>query len=86
LLRPGGALIVKTNDTQPAWKYRVARAQETLMTALGLTMGGGELHFLSARENAALLAGAGFSVAVQRLQHWSPYPHVLYVARPTDSP
>ena len=80
-LAAGGVLLVKTNDTTPAWKYRIARAQESAMTALGLTMGGGELYFLSARENAAMIERAGFTVEIERLSHWTPYPHMLMRAR-----
>lgn len=81
LLAPDGVLLVKTNDTHPAWKYGIARAQERLMTGTGLTLGTGELHFRSCTENAALLRGAGFSVQVEHLAHWTPYPHTLFIAR-----
>ncbi len=82
LLTPGGVLLLKTNDTHPAWKYAVARAQEKVMTGVGLTLGTGELHFRSCAENAALLRGAGFAPEIHHLAHWTPYPHTLFVARP----
>jgi 2-polyprenyl-3-methyl-5-hydroxy-6-metoxy-1,4-benzoquinol methylase len=82
LLTPQGTLLLKTNDTHPAWKYRVARMQEKLMTGAGLTMGTGELHFRSCAENAAILREVGFTVETHHLPHWSPYPHTLFVARP----
>ncbi|MBM3512998.1 MAG: class I SAM-dependent methyltransferase [Alphaproteobacteria bacterium] len=81
MLAAGGVLLLKTNDTHPAWKYHVARAQERLMTGMGLTMGSGKLHFMSSGENADLLRRAGFSVETVHLRHWSPYPHVLFIAR-----
>ncbi|MGE3474386.1 MAG: class I SAM-dependent methyltransferase [Rhodospirillaceae bacterium] len=81
LLAPGGVLLLKTNDTHPAWKYAVARAQEKVMTGIGLTLGTGELHFRSCAENAALLRGAGFAPEIHHLAHWTPYPHTLFVAR-----
>jgi 2-polyprenyl-6-hydroxyphenyl methylase/3-demethylubiquinone-9 3-methyltransferase len=81
LLAPDGVLVLKTNDTHPAWKYGVTRAQERLMTGLGLTMGTGALHFLSCHQNADLLAQTGFRAEVHHLRHWSPYPHTLFVAR-----
>ncbi len=81
LIAPHGLLLLKTNDTRPAWKYRWARFEEQLMTGLGLTEGQG-LHFFSAAENQALLAAAGFQARVVRLDTWLPYPHVLFVARP----
>lgn len=81
LLAPGGVLILKTNDTAPAWKYEVARAQERLMTGAGFTMGTGALHFLSRAQNAALLEETGFQPVAYPLRHWTPYPHLLFVAR-----
>ena len=77
LLHDDGVLVLKTNDTHPAWKYAVARTQEKVMTGSGLTLGTGELHFRSCAQNAALLREAGFRAA-----HWTPYPHTLFVARP----
>src|SRR5215218_10425845 len=44
LIAPHGLLLVKTNDTAPAWKYRWARFEEQLMTGFGFTAGEG-LHF-----------------------------------------
>jgi hypothetical protein len=81
LLAPHGTLVVKTNDTHPAWRFQVARLQEKLMTGAGFTLGTGELHFRSCAENAALLREAGFAVEIHHLPHWSPYPHTLFVAR-----
>jgi len=81
VLAPDGILLLKTNDTHPVWKYQVARAQEKLMTGLGLTLGTGELHFRSCAENAALLRGAGFAAEIRHLAHWTPYPHTLFIAR-----
>ncbi len=82
LLRSDGVLVLKTNDTHPAWKYAVARAQEKAMTGAGLTLGTGELHFRSCAQNAALLRDAGFVANTHHLAHWTPYPHTLFVARP----
>lgn len=76
-----GVLVLKTNDTRPAWKYRVARLQEEMMTGLGLTMGHG-LYFLSRQQNAALLELAGFRPRIVDLRSWLPYPHVMFVSRP----
>lgn len=81
LLAPHGTLVVKTNDTHPAWRFQVARLQEKLMTGAGLTLGTGELHFRSCAENAALLRAVGFAVEIHHLKHWTPYPHTLFVAR-----
>jgi 2-polyprenyl-6-hydroxyphenyl methylase/3-demethylubiquinone-9 3-methyltransferase len=81
-IAPSGVLIVKANDTRPAWKYAVARGQEALMTTIGLTMGHGALHFLSREENAELISRAGFSPRFVDLNSWLPYPHVMFVCRP----
>jgi 2-polyprenyl-6-hydroxyphenyl methylase/3-demethylubiquinone-9 3-methyltransferase len=80
-IMPNGVFVLKTNDTAPAWKYRVARLQEQAMTGVGLTMGHG-LFFLSQRQNAELLRLAGFEPTVVDLNTWLPYPHVMFVSRP----
>jgi 2-polyprenyl-6-hydroxyphenyl methylase/3-demethylubiquinone-9 3-methyltransferase len=80
-IAPDGVLILKTNDTRPPWKYRVARLQEEAMTGLGLTMGHG-LYFLSREQNAGLLELAGFRPTIVDLNNWLPYPHVMFVSRP----
>jgi 2-polyprenyl-6-hydroxyphenyl methylase/3-demethylubiquinone-9 3-methyltransferase len=82
LLKPKGLLLLKTNDRKPRWKYLWARFEEQMMTALGLTEGQG-LYFLNAAQNRALLGIAGFEAEVIRLDSWLPYPHVLFVARPS---
>jgi 2-polyprenyl-6-hydroxyphenyl methylase/3-demethylubiquinone-9 3-methyltransferase len=81
-IAPDGVLIVKANDTRPPWKYRVARLQEEAMTGLGLTMGHGNLHFLSREQNAGLLELAGFQPRIVDLNNWLPYPHVMFVSTP----
>ena len=80
-IAPDGVFILKTNDTRPPWKYRVARLQEEAMTGLGLTMGHG-LYFLSREQNAGLLELAGFRPTIVDLNNWLPYPHVMFVSRP----
>jgi 2-polyprenyl-3-methyl-5-hydroxy-6-metoxy-1,4-benzoquinol methylase len=83
LLAPDGLLLVKTNDTHPAWKYAVVRLEEELMVrALGFTLGG-ELHFRGTAEYLALLRLAGFESRVLNLDSWLPVPHRLYVCRPS---
>lgn len=82
LLAPDGVLLLKTNDRKPRWKYWWARFEEQIMTGLGLTAGQG-LYFLTAAQNRALLNLAGFQADVLRLDSWLPYPHVLFVARPS---
>jgi len=81
-ISPSGVLVLKTNDTRPPWKYRVARLQEQLMTGLGLTLSHGDLHFLSREQNAGLLELTGFQPRIVDLNTWLPYPHVMFVSRP----
>jgi len=80
LLAPGGVLVLKTNDTTPRWSYLLTRAQERLMTGVGLTLGDG-LHFLSAGEHLELLRATGFEARVAPLPGWSLHPHRLFVCR-----
>jgi 2-polyprenyl-6-hydroxyphenyl methylase/3-demethylubiquinone-9 3-methyltransferase len=81
-IAPDGVLILKANDTRPPWKYRVARLQEQAMTTLKLTMGHGDLYFMSREQNAGLLELAGFRPVIVDLNSWLPYPHVMFVSRP----
>src|SRR4051812_7660347 len=81
-IAPDGVLVLKTNDTAPAWKYRVARLQEQAMTGLGLTLGHGALHFFSSEQNAELLRQAGFEPRMVDLNSVLPYPHVMFICRP----
>jgi 2-polyprenyl-3-methyl-5-hydroxy-6-metoxy-1,4-benzoquinol methylase len=81
-IAPNGVFVLKTNDTAPAWKYRVARLQEQAMTGVGLTLGHGALHFFSRQQNADLLRNAGFEPRVVDLNTWLPYPHIMFVSRP----
>ena len=81
-IAPDGVLVLKANDTRPAWKYRVARLQEQLMTGIGLTLGGHGLHFLSRAQNSDLLEQAGFAPRTVPLATLLPYPHVMFVSRP----
>lgn len=83
MLAPGGRLILKTNDTHPAWKYRWAWFQEVAMTRIGLTLGTGSLHFISCEETVTLLKQAGFGdILVEHLGSLLPYPHTLFSCSP----
>ena len=83
LLRPEGKLVLKTNDTHPAWKYRWAWLQELAMTRIGLTMGEEALHFTSCTQTMGLLKEAGFRrIEVVHLPFLLPYPHTLFSCSP----
>jgi SAM-dependent methyltransferase len=82
LLAPGGVLLLKTNDTQPRWKYTIVRLEEEVMVrALRLTYGG-QIHFRGIPEYLELLRAAGFDASVREIDGWRPAPHRLYICRP----
>lgn len=81
LLASDGTLIIKSSDTRPAWKYAVTYVQERFMTGARLTLGHCGLHFLSCEKKNTLLNHAGFMTETYRLQHWTPYPHTLFLVR-----
>jgi 2-polyprenyl-6-hydroxyphenyl methylase/3-demethylubiquinone-9 3-methyltransferase len=86
LLAPDGVLLLKTNDTNPRWKYAVVRAEEELMVrVLGLTFGG-QVHFRGVTVYTRLLAAAGFGGRVLDVGQGRPAPHRLYVGRPLELP
>jgi 2-polyprenyl-3-methyl-5-hydroxy-6-metoxy-1,4-benzoquinol methylase len=81
-LAPDGLLLLKTNDTQPRWKYAVVRAEEELMVrVIGFTYGG-EVHFRGVPQYLELLDAADFDAQVVSLDSWLPVPHRLFLARP----
>ncbi len=83
LLRPGGKLVLKTNDTHPAWRFRWAWLQEVAMTRIGLTMGEHALYFISCKQTVELLKEAGFrQTEVVHLPFLLPYPHTLFICTP----
>ena len=72
-IRPGGCLIVKDVDTQPAYKRWFTHALDLLMSP------GGVIHYWPAGELAALLQRIGFRVYRHLMVDFLPYPHVLFV-------
>ena len=83
LLGSDGKLVLKTNDTHPAWKYRWAWLQEVAMTRIGLTMGEEALYFVSCKKTVQILKEAEFSrVEVVHLPFLLPYPHTLFLCSP----
>ena len=74
-IRPGGCLIVKDVDTQPAYKRWFTHALDLLMSP------GGVIHYWPAGELAALLQRIGFRVYRHLMVDVLPYPHVLFVCR-----
>ncbi|MGI9120976.1 MAG: class I SAM-dependent methyltransferase [Acidimicrobiales bacterium] len=79
-LRPGGVVVVKEVATSPRWKFRWNKAQETLSTkVLGITAGGGGLHFVPPSTMAGWLADTGLSTTSIPLDRGYPWPHHLLV-------
>ena len=72
-IRPGGCLIVKDVDTQPAYKRWFTHALDLLMSP------GGVIHYWPAGELAALFQRIGFRVYRHLMVDFLPYPHVLFV-------
>ena len=80
IVRPGGALVWKTQEDRPRWKFWITRGQEWLATRAGLTAGA-SLTFLSRERALALLEAAGFRDVEARGFPGRIYTDVLFVAR-----
>jgi SAM-dependent methyltransferase len=72
-IRPGGRLLVKDVDTQPAYKRWFTHALDLLMSP------GGVIHYWPAGELQALLQRVGFRVYRHLMVDVLPYPHVLFI-------
>ncbi len=81
-VRPGGVVVLKEMGTQPRWKARWNRAQETLATRvfrITESVGAG-MTFVSPDEMAEWLTVAGLDVEHRSVDHGYPWPHHLVVA------
>jgi SAM-dependent methyltransferase len=72
-IRPGGRLIVKDVDTQPAYKRWFTHALDLLMSPRSV------VHYWPAGELQTLLQRIGFRVYRHLMVDVLPYPHVLFV-------
>src|SRR5262249_8046656 len=72
-IRPGGRLIVKDVDTQPAYKRWFTHALDLLMSPRGV------IHYWPAGELQGLLQRIGFRVFRHLMVDILPYPHVIFV-------
>jgi 2-polyprenyl-3-methyl-5-hydroxy-6-metoxy-1,4-benzoquinol methylase len=77
-VRPGGRLIVKDVDTQPAYKRWFTHALDLLMSPRGV------IHYWPAGELQTLLQRIGFRVHRHLMVDVLPYPHVLFVCQKPD--
>jgi ubiquinone/menaquinone biosynthesis C-methylase UbiE len=75
-LAPGGVLLVKELDTEPAWQRLFAHALDLAMSPSSPP------RYWSTGELGGLLTRLGFDVKRHAMVDILPYPHVLYVARP----
>ena len=78
-LKPGGRLIIKEQDPTAKVKNSWNRAQEWLVSLVGLTLGE-SFAYEAPRDFVARLERAGFTdVQSKRIDLLYPHPHVLYV-------
>lgn len=78
VLNPGGRLVVKELDTQPAWKVIPSRLQEMISVRLVNLTHGDRLHFQPVEALAEAAAAVGFeSVEVLRVDQGYLHPHVV---------
>ncbi len=81
-LGPEGILVVKEVAPEPRWKFRWNQVQETLSTrVLGITAGGGGLHFVPPATMAGWLRDEHLAVESRAVDRGYPWPHHLLVAR-----
>ncbi len=81
LLSDSGTLILKTQDTQPRWRYALTYIQEKVVVGLGATMGDKKLHFMPVVRARKMLKEAGFQVEYYRLPSRIFYPNVAFICR-----
>ncbi|HEV8306078.1 MAG TPA: class I SAM-dependent methyltransferase [Methylomirabilota bacterium] len=74
-IRPGGRLIIKDVDTQPAYKRWFTHALDLLMSPRGV------IHYWPAEELQILLQRIGFRVYRHLMVDILPYPHVLFIGQ-----
>lgn len=82
-LAPGGLLVVKEVDTRPAWKARLAQAQEVVATRVVHITAGDTLDFPSRDEVEQVVAGAGLRAQAKRIDHGYLHPHFVVLGTRT---
>jgi 2-polyprenyl-3-methyl-5-hydroxy-6-metoxy-1,4-benzoquinol methylase len=76
-LAPGGLLVVKEVDTEPALKARIAQLQEVVATRVLRITDGDALDFPSAVELEGVLDGLGLQTLAKRIDHGYLHPHCV---------
>lgn len=83
-LGPKGRLVIKENDIEPPWKYRVSQAVEWVALGAGVTASD-PVRFRSRQDWCLALEQAGFSVIhAEHLYAKEGFfvPHSLFIAEP----
>jgi SAM-dependent methyltransferase len=83
-LAPGGALVLKIIDTEPAWKTRVSTLVSSFTCGFKLSLSAGQsFRYRPRGAYREILAAAGLTVEEhllhERLHH--PVPHVVVIGR-----
>lgn len=80
-LRSGGVFLLKEHDPGMRLKFLLNSVFETMTTGWNEVAKRSDLTFRPRRWFLDRLAAVGFAVDVTRLDRWTPFSHVLYVAR-----
>lgn len=80
-LAPGGVLVLKETDRDPAWKYALTKAQELVSTRVLRITAGDALSFTPMGLLASLLERQGLRATVSPVDRGHLHPHSLLVAR-----
>lgn len=79
LIAPHGTLVIKDVADRPVYKRMFTLALDRLMVGLE------PIQYWSQDELCGLLEDLGFQVVTHRMTDILPYPHVLYIARRSES-
>lgn len=83
-LKKEGRLLLIINGKEPAWIFKILRAQENFMVnILRFTYTDyKKIHFLGKEEYRVLLKDAGFKIEKEiDIKSRLPYPHILFVTK-----
>lgn len=80
-LVPGGVVVIKEMDVQPAWKRRLNHVQELLATRVVRTTQGDQVEVVPPTVLVGELERAGLTVGRQRLDRGRLHPHHLIVGQ-----
>lgn len=84
-LEPGGLLLLREADAGAGFAFQVTKWSERIAGALRGEFSE-QLHYRSAVQWIAELAGRGFAVSAQPMSEGTPFANVLFVARKVSQP